>query len=232
MDLRGYAASDKPPEGHTLPGLARDVTAVIGSLGAPSAVVVGQGFGGLVAWTMAVSCPQSVRAIAVFDAPHPASSQRRALWVSPRAAAQIAGLRLPALRDELARRHDVAGHALTTWSAPGWPDEATLGLYREVMGIPFAQSKAIEQIRWAAQTRASREHRRFLARFERPPALPVLHVQGVYDGLFRTSAMACPELAGGDYRFERVFDAGHFVPEEAPDRATELLLGWLGRVAA
>ena len=38
-------------------------------------------------------------------------------------------------------------------------------------------------------------------------------------------------LVGPDYRFELVADAGHFLPEQAPDVVTHTLLDWLGGVA-
>jgi pimeloyl-ACP methyl ester carboxylesterase len=65
----------------------------------------------------------------------------------------------------------------------------------------------------------------------RPIDVPVLHVQGDRDGLLRPTSVAAYQQGGPDYRFVAVRDAGHFVPEEAPSRATEILLRWLGRVA-
>ncbi|MDR0626683.1 MAG: alpha/beta hydrolase, partial [Bifidobacteriaceae bacterium] len=48
VDLRGCGASDKPPEGYSLPMLAADIAGVIAALGRRSAIVVGAGVGGQV----------------------------------------------------------------------------------------------------------------------------------------------------------------------------------------
>src|SRR3954447_10647843 len=64
MDLGGYGASDKPPRGYDPTTLAADVAGVIRSLGDRDAVVVGHGWGGLVAWTVAVAHAGQVRGVA------------------------------------------------------------------------------------------------------------------------------------------------------------------------
>src|SRR4029453_5058152 len=56
-------ARAKPPRGYDPSTLAADVAGVIRSLGARDAVVVGHGWGGLVAWTVAVAAPGQVRRI-------------------------------------------------------------------------------------------------------------------------------------------------------------------------
>jgi pimeloyl-ACP methyl ester carboxylesterase len=62
-----------------------------------------------------------------------------------------------------------------------------------------------------------------------PIPVPVLQVQGALDPVVR------PETAGldssalcRDLRYEVLPDAGHFLPEEASDEVTSLLLDWLG----
>ncbi|HEY4701309.1 MAG TPA: alpha/beta fold hydrolase, partial [Streptosporangiaceae bacterium] len=49
-DLRGYGGSDKPPRGYDLVTAASDVAGLIRALGEANAIVVGHGWGGLVAW--------------------------------------------------------------------------------------------------------------------------------------------------------------------------------------
>ena len=57
MDLRGYGDSDKTPRGYDPMTLAADVAGTIRSLGVRDAVVVGQGWGGYVGWTVAAGAP-------------------------------------------------------------------------------------------------------------------------------------------------------------------------------
>jgi pimeloyl-ACP methyl ester carboxylesterase len=228
LDLRGYAASDKPPQGHTLPQMAADVAAVIGSLGAPRAVVVGQDLGGLVAWTLAAFYPSVCRGVAVFDAPHPAAMPFRVRnFTSPRAFYQTTGLRVPGLAERGLVRGETVNRCLATWSAAGWDDEEAAHRYRRIIRVPFAASKAVEQLRWALRSPVHSEQRRYLAGMADPVHVPVLHAQGDRDRLLRAQVMAAPAHGGARYRFEYIKGAGHFAPEEAPDAATGLLLTWL-----
>jgi pimeloyl-ACP methyl ester carboxylesterase len=71
MDLRGYGGSDHPPQGYDPRTLAADVAGVIRSLGITRAVIIGHGWGGLVAWSTAILEPEVVRAIVPVSMPHP-----------------------------------------------------------------------------------------------------------------------------------------------------------------
>ena len=64
MDVRGYGASDHPPQGYDPTTLAQDAVAVLRSLGETRSFVVGHGVGGVIAWTMAAQSPEAVAGIA------------------------------------------------------------------------------------------------------------------------------------------------------------------------
>ncbi|MDR1294020.1 MAG: alpha/beta hydrolase [Bifidobacteriaceae bacterium] len=228
MDLRGYAASDKPPTGYTLPDLAADVAAVIHSLGASRAVVVGQGLGGLVAWTMTATHPDVLTGACAVDAPHPLAPRigARAL-ATPLALAQVGLLKGPVFAERAIEQGDLVGHLLRTWSGFGWPSHEDVATYRALMRVPFAASKALEQLRWAIGRFSGGGRRRFSALFEAAPTTAILHIQGAADHLVRASLVSVPDLGGEDYHWALVPGAGHFVPEEAPDACSTLLLGWL-----
>jgi pimeloyl-ACP methyl ester carboxylesterase len=58
--------------------------------------------------------------------------------------------------------------------------------------------------------------------------VPVLQVQGGLDPLILPeTAAASSRRVHRDHRFELLPEAGHFVPEESPDRTTAVLLDWL-----
>ena len=61
LDLRGYNRSDKPEgvDQYAMPLLAADVAAVIRHLGEESAIIVGHDWGGAIAWTFALTLPES-----------------------------------------------------------------------------------------------------------------------------------------------------------------------------
>src|SRR3954469_25269010 len=74
-DLRGDNESDKPPgvESYRSSKLVGDVAGLIGHLRAGPAVVVGQDWGGVIAWLLVMRRPDLVRAVVVMNAPHPAT---------------------------------------------------------------------------------------------------------------------------------------------------------------
>lgn len=228
MDLRGAGASDKPPLGYDVPTLARDVAGVIRSLGAHEAVVVGQGVGGTVAWSMPALHPDLTRAVAVLGAPHPTRMHTAAVarrLIRPTTARRLAFFQLPYFPERRMMRGDLAVRVLTEWGAPGWLAPDVAQTYRLAAQIPFAAHSAMETLRWLVRSTPRIDGQRYLAAVREPVAVPVLQLHGTEDRCIPLRAAASPN--GRPYRFEAVTGAGHFLAEEAPERTTELLLGWL-----
>ena len=94
MDLRGFGASDKTPRGYDTATLCADVAGVIGSLGRSSAVVVGHGWGGWVAWSMPTMQPGAVSAVGSVSMPHPLQA-RRAVASTPSTMRLLARAQVP-----------------------------------------------------------------------------------------------------------------------------------------
>lgn len=75
MDLRGYGGSDAPKgvRSYTVDKVCSDVAAVIAATGNSKAIVVGQDWGGGIAWLMSIYYPQLVAKLVVITCPHPAA---------------------------------------------------------------------------------------------------------------------------------------------------------------
>src|SRR5690606_27489490 len=188
--------------------------------------------GGSLAWSMAALQPAVTAGVAAFSAPHPArlhTSARRLL--TPAAARQLAFYQVPTLPERALVRGDLVAEVLATGAAtPFAPD--VVDTYRTVMRIPFAAHTAMESLRWAVRSTPRPDGRRYLAALRRPVDVPALQVHAGRDGLLRRDlADADGAALARDFRFEVIDDAGHFLPEEAPDAVTDLLLDWLPRVA-
>ena len=80
IDLRGYGASDKPPRGYDGYTMAADVTGLIRALGERSAMIVGAGAGGMIAWAAAAFHPKMVSRLV-----------RPSAWEIGRAFAEVVG---------------------------------------------------------------------------------------------------------------------------------------------
>lgn len=73
IDQRGYNLSGQPEGVHnyTVDALVGDVLAVVKHFGAGKVIVVGHDWGGLVAWTFAMTHPELTDRLVVLNLPHP-----------------------------------------------------------------------------------------------------------------------------------------------------------------
>ncbi|NLE72476.1 MAG: alpha/beta hydrolase [Actinomycetales bacterium] len=228
MDLRGTGASDKPPSGYDVPTLARDVAGVIRSLGAQEAVVVGHGVGGTVAWSMPALQPEVTRAVGAVASLHPLQMHTSAViraMLGRTTARRLAFVQLPWFPERRMVRGDLVVRVLAEWGAPGWLEADVAETYRDAARIPFAAHSAMEILRWLVRSTPRVDGQRYLSTLRTPVRVPVLQVHGAADRAIPVRVAAWGN--GAPYRFETVPGAGHFLPEEAPEQTTELLLDWL-----
>jgi pimeloyl-ACP methyl ester carboxylesterase len=236
MDLRGYAGSDHPPRGYDPFTLATDVTGVIRSLGAREAVVVGQGWGGFLAWVAAALQPEAIRAIAPISMPHPRRLREALLRDADqrRASGYVFGFQVPASpeRDLLEDGAAGVGRLLHDWSGtPDWPDAHTEASYRAGMLLRNTAHCALEYHRWALRSIPRPDGIRFARRMKEPIWAPVLHVQGMADPtVLPASARGSEAYVRGAYRWAELPGCGHFPQEEQPEALHALLLDWLRTV--
>ncbi|GAB6900337.1 alpha/beta fold hydrolase [Kineosporia succinea] len=232
LDLRGYGASDKPPRGYDTMTSATDIAGVIKALGETQAVIVGQDWGGWLAWSMPGLAPEQTRAVASLAMGHPLV-MRRALTRDARqrrAWRRVLEFQLPMRPERRLTRDDLVGDVLNDWSAAGgdFPDEECLDVYRRAIRVPFVAHSAMEYFRWALRSLPRRDGRRFTTSVDEPITVPTLSLHGEDDPfVLLPSVLASHRQVTGPLTFELLRGAGHFLPEEAPDRVTDALLNWL-----
>lgn len=235
MDLRGYGASDKPPRGYDTITSAADAAAVIRSLGAPSAYVVGHDWGAWIAWSMPALEPGVTSAVAALSMPHPlrmrAAVARSAKQVA--AVRHVLGYQRPMIPErQLGRDGRHVRSLLRSGGDPAWPGqgeeaEQVLQRYVEAMAVPFVAHSAMEYFRWVVRSQVRADGRRFNEAVSRPVDVPVLHLQGTRDAyVLPSSARGSEQHVTGPYRYTEV-DAGHYLPEERPADVVALLRDWL-----
>ncbi|MFC7549077.1 alpha/beta fold hydrolase [Plantactinospora sp. GCM10030261] len=234
-DLRGYGASDKPPRGYDGYTLAADVAGLIRGLGERSAIVVGSGVGGMVAWAAASFHPSLVRRLVILGAPHPLRL-RTAIFADPRG--QFAAA-TPALRFQLPRyehvltRHDaeLVGEVLARWGGPHWVGSDSFARYaeryREAMRIPQAAFCALEGYRWAFRSALRLHGYRFVKAMQQPIVTPTLQLHGALDraSLPRT-AQGSGRYVVASYEWRLLDRVGHYPHLEAPDLVLGEVLRW------
>jgi pimeloyl-ACP methyl ester carboxylesterase len=237
MDLRGYGGSDKTPRGYDPVTLAQDVTGVVKALGERSAVLVGHGWGGYVAWAATVLYPREVSALAAVAAPHPAT-----MLAATRQVHRVDALRhvlamqvprVPERRLADPRSGFLRSH-LTGWAAPGatFPREDEVTTYQDAISLWPASHCALEYHRWLVRSRVRADGRSFGRAMAAPVAQPVLLVAGADDpALPATSFEDTRTHVLGPLSEHVMPGVGHFPPEEDPDGFTALLVGWLDSLA-
>jgi len=219
-DLRGFGASDKPAElaAYRFPTLAEDVVGILDALAITEVQVVGHDFGAALGWQLAMTRPDRVRRLAALSVGHPGAfaqvnlEQFQMSWYmfliqQPNAEDWFSRDDWLRFRTWLADAPDLDRY-LTELSRPG----------RLTAGLAWYRANKI------APGRGPREYG--------PIHQPVLGIWGVRD-----HTLGEPQMTGsaafvdGSWRYERVTNAGHWLPLDQPEVITRLLLDFLVRAS-
>lgn len=218
-DLRGFGRSWKPQDADSYKPmkLLSDVTAIMQHFGVRQAHVVGHDFGAFLAWTLAAFMPRRVNRLVTMSVGHPALwatpslEQRRRFWYSllyihPQAESVLRYRNWELLRGILKEERDF--------------DRYLADLQR-----PGALTAGLNWYRANCQPTYDLAGNRSVP----PVTVPTMAVWGSGDqALTEEGVTESKRFVVGEWRYERVEDAGHFIPVDAPDRVTELLLDWFG----
>jgi pimeloyl-ACP methyl ester carboxylesterase len=235
MDLRGYGATDHPPRGYDPRTLAADVSGVIRALGHDSAIVVGHGVGGLVAWTAATLQPTAVNGLVSIGSAHP-NSLRAAMLANPaqaRALSYVVGYQRPwfAERSLMKNGAEAIEELLNGWMEPDVLEPELSRRYRDAFLSGNTAHCAIEFHRWAMRSVPRPDGRRFSIDMQGGVSVPVLQIHGKNDtSILVNTAMDSAKYANGPWS-PVTLDAGHLLPEQSPDEVIAALVQWLPTVA-
>ncbi|KMS90421.1 alpha/beta fold hydrolase [Prauserella rugosa] len=219
-DQRGFGESSKPQdvESYDMRTLVNDIVGLTQHLGISRAHLVGHDWGAAIAWMYAFLMPRRVDHLAVFSVGHPGVfatptiEQRKASWY-------MLFYQFPGVSEELLRRN-------------GWR------LFKEIIGSdgdhrryprelakPGALTAALN---WYRANRSPESELRVERNF--PPVLaPTLGVWSTGDqALLEEGMTGSQKFVKGPWRYERVEDAGHWIPLDQPALTTDLLRGFLG----
>jgi pimeloyl-ACP methyl ester carboxylesterase len=216
--MRGYHPSAVPDHDPDQETLARDVLALIESLGAQDAILIGHDWGASAAYGAAALGPKLVKKLFVIGIPHPAAVRPslKKLW----AVRHFATCKLPGAPARFARNDFAALPAIYRRWSPAWtphPSEfdavrtcfanpaslnAAFGYYRKLSPIPSASLKA--QI-----------------------TVPTVAFAGLDDPAVEPSDYrAAGRMFENEYIVEEV-PGGHFMHREHPEEFAERVLAHL-----
>lgn len=225
-DQRGYSPGARPDAvaDYTIGHLVADVLAFIDWTGAEKAHVVGHDWGATVAWQMAGRHGDRLCSVTPISVPHPlaftaslhdpASDQvdRSGYfeWVaSPEAEGQFLA--------------DGATQLRAVYTATGL-SETEADAYVAELGTPAALGAALNWYRASGIE---------LLEGLGPVTVPTMHIWSTDDlALGPEGAHATGDHVDGSYRFEILEGVGHWIPEQAPEVCTALLLDHLAEAGA
>ncbi|MBK5260774.1 MAG: alpha/beta hydrolase [Thermoanaerobaculia bacterium] len=215
-DLRGYNESSKPDAvgDYRITTVAADIAALIESLGAPC-VLGGHDWGGLAAWTVAMTRPELLRKLVILNMPHPvplSRELRRSMQQKLRLAYQLF-LQPPRLPELMMR----AILPLMMRTA-GRFTSAEIVEYRRAWARPGARRAM------ANYYRAVRRHGGELRKIIRPIEMPVLMIWGENDPVFMRATTEDFDEYVPNLRIVRIADAGHFVQTDEPELVSDLMI--------
>jgi pimeloyl-ACP methyl ester carboxylesterase len=232
-DLRGYNLSEKPPGvgAYELRHLVADVAGLIRWTGAPSAVLVGHDWGGVIAWHVAKHHPDLVRRLIILNAPHPVVMKRElGSWAQRRRSWYAVAFQIPALPELAIRALDFAILRRILRRDPVRPGAFTgddIEAYVRALSQPGALTATINYYR---ALRAGSRGRPSGPRWrDTVIAAPTLLIWGERDRYLGLPLLDDLERLVDSLRIERIPDASHWVQADAPERVNELILDFLGQ---
>ncbi|MCL4288291.1 MAG: alpha/beta hydrolase [Thermoleophilia bacterium] len=227
-DLRGFGWTAAPRGSYRKSELAADVVALLDSLGLDRVRLAGHDWGGFAGFLLCLDHPGRVSHFAVAGMSHP--------WVEPehgaaaalkqaRRLAYMALIAAPVAGGQLVRRVPAFTRAVMRASAID-PDRtwspAELDAFVAQWGEPDRAAACVALYR----TFLTRELRDLATGAFRSQTMetPCLQLVGIADPVIRPEQQAGAEANAPNLRVQTVPDAGHWLPEEAPEALLDGML--------
>lgn len=220
-DLRGFGRSSRPEDvdAYGMADISTDMLAVLDDAHVDRAHFVGHDWGAGVAWYCAIRHADRVRSLVALSVGHPAAFREAGLRQLEKSWYALL-FQFEGVAEEWLSGNDWA--MLRKWAGSGpesthWIEDlsrpgaltAALGIYRANMGPERLVGGPLKL----------------------PPVnIPVMGVWSSGDmALTERQMTGSAGHVAGEWRYERIDDVSHWIPLEAPDRFSEVLLDWLAQ---
>ncbi len=218
---RGYSPGARPPRrrDYRMPEIVEDIRALIDASAAQRVHLVGHDWGAAAAWAAASEHGDRIATLTSFSVPHP-SAFLKALVTSRQGLASwyMYFFQLPWLPERLllGRNNSTARMSEMLVSAGQSPKAAARDA--EAMAAPGVLTAALNWYRAMPLT----DPRRAVGKI----TVPTMYVWTDGDtALTEKPARDTANYVTGEYRFE-ILHGSHWIPDEQPDKAADLLLEW------
>jgi pimeloyl-ACP methyl ester carboxylesterase len=216
--MRGYNLSDQPTgvENYALPKLVGDIDAVVKHFKQDKAIIVGHDWGGIVAWTYAMTFPEKTDRLVILNLPHPQGLQR-----------ELANNPQQQKNSQYARNFqqpDAASKIVPEMLVFWVKDPEARKKYLEA----FKRS-SIEGMLNYYKANYPREPYQYEEESKFPPVkCPVLMFHGLNDEALLPGALNDTwKWLDKDLTLITIPGAGHFVQQDAAEKVTKNMVAWL-----
>lgn len=231
-NLRGYPPSEIPVDGYyDRATLASDIAGLIGQLAGGQRVhLIGQDWGAVISYAVLAGFPELIERAVVMAVPHPAAVMKSVL--DPRHVHHSFHwwyFQLPGLPEQALAANNFAfiDYLWRYWSAPSHEDAAHIADIKRMLAEPGALTATLGYYRAMFDPgKADPRLENLRQSMNRPISVPTLALCGGVDPrdeLMRDQA----QYFTGEYRYEVVPGAGHFLHRERPAEVNRLILEWL-----
>ncbi|HEY4309415.1 MAG TPA: alpha/beta hydrolase [Pirellulales bacterium] len=218
IDMRGFNKSDQPEgvENYKLDKLVGDIDAVVKHFKADKAIIVGHDWGGMVAWSYAMSHPETTDKLVILNLPHPKGLSR-----------ELANNPAQQKASQYARNFqqpDAASKVKPEMLAFWVKDPAAKEKYVEA----FKRSSMEGMLNYY-KANYPREPYTYDENQKFPPIeCPVLMFHGLKDTALLSGALdGTWNWVDGDLTLITIPGASHFVQQDAAELVTKNMVTWL-----
>lgn len=232
-NLRGYGRSSQPErkEDYALDHLLADVAGFIDAANARSTLLVGQDWGGLLAWLTAIQQVRPLERLIVLNMAHPLlfiNGQRR--WSQLRKSWYMYWFQVPKLPELALGRQGAKGigdlFRAAAVDKSRFPEEV-LNVYRQAASQPGALTAMLNyyraNLRWYPARLSHEEYQILTTRLE----IPTLLLWGEDDIALDKELTYGTDAWVSDLTIRYLPRVGHFVQQEAPETVNMMIEAWL-----
>ena len=219
VDMRGYNLSDKPEgvDNYKMPKLVGDIDAVVRHFNEDKAIIVGHDWGGVVAWTYAMTFPDKTDRLVILNLPHPKGLARE-LANNPKQQANSSYAR-NFQKEDAAKQ--VMPELLTFWVKDAEAKKKYLEAFRR---------SSIEGMLNYYKANYPREPYTYSEDDVKYPPVkcPVLMFHGLKDKALLPGALNDTwNWLENDLTLVTIPSADHFVQQDASEKVTKCMVAWL-----
>jgi pimeloyl-ACP methyl ester carboxylesterase len=219
---RGYSPGARPPRrrDYRMPEIVEDIRALIDASGAERVHLAAHDWGAAAAWAAAAELPDRIATLTSFSVPHP-SAFLKGLVTSRQGLMSwyMYFFQLPWLPERLLLGSNRSAIRMSKSLQSGGQSPEAADRDAKAMAAPGVLTAALNWYRAMPLTD--------LRQAARKVAVPTMYVWSDKDiALAEKPARNTVRYVTGDYRFEILRGVSHWIPDECPDTAADLLLEW------